>query len=36
VIGLHKLTAGSGYTYLTRQVAANDATDRGPGDLGTF
>lgn len=26
---LHKLTAGDGYTYLTRQVAAHDATNRG-------
>jgi len=35
-MGLHKLTAGSGYTYLTRQVAALDATSRGQGDLGTY
>jgi hypothetical protein len=27
-MSLHKLTAGSGYDYLTRQVAALDATDR--------
>ncbi len=26
-MGLHKLTAGSGYDYLTRQVAALDATE---------
>jgi hypothetical protein len=26
---LHKLTAGSGYDYLTRQVAALDATEKG-------
>ncbi|WP_404351143.1 relaxase domain-containing protein [Phycicoccus jejuensis] len=26
---LHKLAAGSGYTYLTQQVAAHDATERG-------
>jgi hypothetical protein len=26
---LHKLAAGSGYTYLTRQVAAHDTTERG-------
>lgn len=26
---VHKLTAGSGYDYLTRQVAAQDATERG-------
>jgi TrwC relaxase len=28
-MSLHKLTAGSGYDYLTRQVAALDATDKG-------
>ena len=28
VMGVHKLTAGGGYTYLTRQVAVHDATDR--------
>jgi hypothetical protein len=28
-MSLHKLTAGSGYDYLTRQVAAMDATDKG-------
>ena len=33
---LHKLTAGEGYTYLTRQVAAHDATSRGFDDLGTY
>src|SRR3954468_7205532 len=33
---LHKLTAGDGYTYLTRQVAAQDATDRGSGSLGDY
>jgi DNA primase catalytic core len=33
---LHKLTAGDGYTYLTRQVAAADATNRGYSDLGTY
>ena len=26
---LHKLTAGSGYEYLTRQVAALDSTEKG-------
>jgi hypothetical protein len=26
-MSLHKLTAGSGYDYLTRQVAAFDATE---------
>src|SRR3954454_9985859 len=33
---LHQLTAGDGYTYLTRQVAAQDATTRGPGSLGDY
>jgi DNA primase catalytic core len=33
---LHKLTAGEGYTYLTRQVAAHDATTRGFDDLGSY
>ena len=28
-MSLHKLSAGSGYEYLTRQVAALDATDKG-------
>jgi len=29
VATLHKLTAGDGYTYLTRQVAVADSTERG-------
>ncbi len=33
-MSLHKLSAGSGYTYLTRQVAAGDVTARGRGSLG--
>lgn len=33
---LHKLTAGDGYTYLTRQVAAHDATARGFDNLGAY
>src|SRR3712207_3529986 len=33
---LHKLTAGDGYTYLTRQVAAHDATTHGFGSLGDY
>ncbi|NIH69219.1 conjugative relaxase-like TrwC/TraI family protein [Modestobacter marinus] len=33
---LHKLTAGDGYTYLTRQVAAHDATDQQFGSLGQY
>ncbi len=28
VMSLHKLSAGEGYTYLTRQVAAADRADR--------
>jgi hypothetical protein len=28
-IGMHKLTAGAGYDYLTRQVAALDSTEKG-------
>lgn len=36
VMGLHKLTAGDGYTYLTRQVAAHDTTDRGHTGLGDY
>lgn len=30
---LHKLTAGDGYTYLTRQVAVTDSTQRGRSTL---
>ncbi len=33
---LHKLSAGDGYTYLTRQVAAYDATERGHTGLGDY
>src|SRR5688572_23477636 len=36
VMSLHKLTAGDGYTYLTRQVAALDATKRGLVGLGDY
>ena len=35
-MSLHKLTAGDGYTYLTRQVAAQDATHRGYDSLGDY
>jgi len=35
-MSLHKLTAGDGYTYLTRQVAAADATERGTSSLGAY
>jgi conjugative relaxase-like TrwC/TraI family protein len=36
VLSPHKLMAGSGYTYLTRQVAANDASERGYASLGEY
>lgn len=36
MMSLHKLTAGDGYTYLTRQVAAADATERGPSSLADY
>jgi conjugative relaxase-like TrwC/TraI family protein len=35
-VGLVKLSAGSGYEYLTRQVAALDATGRGRGSLADY
>jgi conjugative relaxase-like TrwC/TraI family protein len=35
-IGMQKLSAGSGYEYLTRQVAAMDATCRGHGTLSDY
>lgn len=35
-MSLHKLTGGSGYDYLTRQVAALDATDKGHVGLSTY
>jgi DNA primase catalytic core len=35
-MGVHKLTAGDGYTYLTRQVAVHDATDRGHQGLADY
>ena len=35
-MGLHKLTAGDGYTYLTRQVAAHDSTEKGHTGLGDY
>ena len=28
-MSIHKLSAGTGYDYLTRQVAALDATEKG-------
>ena len=33
---LHKFAAGSGYTYLTRQVAAHDTTERGQLGLAAY
>ncbi len=33
---LHKLSAGDGYTYLTRQVAVDDSTERGYSSLGDY
>ena len=35
-MSIHKLTAGSGYDYLTRQVAAMDATDKGHTGLASY
>jgi len=35
-MSLHKLTAGDGYTYLTRQVAVADSTERGSSSLGQY
>ena len=35
-MSLHKPTAGSGYDYLTRQVAALDATDKGHTGLASY
>ena len=36
VMSLHKLSAGDGYTYLTRQVAVQDSTERGLSGLGEY
>ncbi|WP_344203780.1 MobF family relaxase [Aeromicrobium alkaliterrae] len=35
-MSIHKLTAGSGYDYLTRQVAAMDTTEKGHTSLATY
>src|SRR5215218_3502661 len=35
-MSLHKLTAGAGYDYLTRQVAVLDATDKGHTGLASY
>ena len=36
MMSLHKLTAGSGYDYLTRQVAAQDSTAKGHTSLADY
>jgi DNA primase catalytic core len=36
VMSLHKLTAGDGYEYLTRQVAAMDSTEKGHTGLASY
>src|SRR5829696_5729930 len=35
-MSIHKLTGGSGYDYLTRQVAALDATEKGHAPLASY
>jgi conjugative relaxase-like TrwC/TraI family protein len=35
-MSIHKLSAGSGYDYLTRQVAASDATEKGHTGLASY
>ena len=35
-MSLHKLTARAGYDYLTRQVAALDATEKGLSGLASY
>ena len=35
-MSIHKLTAGSGYDYLTRQVAALDSTEKGHVGLASY
>jgi conjugative relaxase-like TrwC/TraI family protein len=35
-MSIHKLTAGAGYDYLTRQVAALDATEKGHAGLASY
>jgi hypothetical protein len=35
-MSIHKLSAGDGYSYLTRQVAAFDATERGHTGLADY
>src|SRR5659263_404580 len=36
VMSLHKITAGSGYDYLTRQVAVQDSTEKGHAGLASY
>ena len=35
-MSIHKLSAGSGYDYLTRQVATLDATEKGHVGLASY
>jgi hypothetical protein len=35
-MSIHKLSAGSGYDYLTRQVAVLDATEKGHVGLASY
>jgi hypothetical protein len=35
-MSMHKLTAGAGYDYLTRQVAAMDSTEKGHTGLASY
>jgi hypothetical protein len=35
-MSLHKLTAGAGYDYLTRQIAALDSTEKGHTGLASY
>lgn len=35
-MSLHKITAGSGYDYLTRQVAVQDSTEKGHVGLASY
>jgi len=35
-MSIHTLTAGSGYDYLTRQVAAMDGTEKGHVPLASY
>ena len=35
-MSMHKLTAGAGYNYLTRQVAALDTTEKGHTGLASY